>query len=106
MAKPSSLSTRPLISVLVDTANRTCSPRHHDSPDDSDILSVRISSKKKYTGGLFIADIYSMPHGCSVWPAYWSIGAGKDWPLAGEIDIIGAHPSLLPFPLPRFRQCH
>ncbi|KAI0642242.1 glycoside hydrolase family 16 protein [Trametes meyenii] len=50
--------------------------------------SIRISSKKAYERGLFIADIYSMPHGCSVWPAYWSLGSGKDWPNAGEIDII------------------
>ncbi|KAK0489140.1 glycoside hydrolase family 16 protein [Armillaria novae-zelandiae] len=48
--------------------------------------SVRISSKTQYSSGLFIADIYSMPHGCSVWPAYWSVG--PDWPNAGEIDVI------------------
>ncbi|RDB23668.1 hypothetical protein Hypma_008985 [Hypsizygus marmoreus] len=52
--------------------------------------SVRISTKKKYNGGLFIADIFSMPHGCSVWPAYWSVG--PNWPLAGEIDVLeGVH---------------
>ncbi|KAK0421627.1 glycoside hydrolase family 16 protein [Armillaria borealis] len=48
--------------------------------------SVRISSKTQYSSGLFIADIYSMPHGCSVWPAYWSVG--PDWPNAGEIDVL------------------
>jgi len=52
--------------------------------------SVRISSKKTYNGGLFIADFWAMPHGCSVWPAYWSVG--PDWPKAGEIDILeGVH---------------
>lgn len=52
--------------------------------------SVRISTKKSYTGGLFIADIFAMPHGCSVWPAYWSVG--PNWPSAGEIDILeGVH---------------
>ncbi|EIW58553.1 glycoside hydrolase family 16 protein [Trametes versicolor FP-101664 SS1] len=50
--------------------------------------SIRISSKKSWERGLFIADIYSMPHGCGVWPAYWSLGNAKSWPNAGEIDII------------------
>ncbi|KAF8159493.1 glycoside hydrolase family 16 protein [Crassisporium funariophilum] len=52
--------------------------------------SVRISTKKKYNGGLFIADFWAMPHGCSVWPAYWSVG--PNWPGGGEIDILeGVH---------------
>ncbi|KAI0664261.1 glycoside hydrolase family 16 protein [Cubamyces menziesii] len=50
--------------------------------------SIRITTKKSWERGLFIADIYAMPHGCGVWPAYWSLGNGKDWPNAGEIDII------------------
>jgi len=48
--------------------------------------SVRINTKKGYTGGLFIADFWAMPHGCGVWPAWWSVGPG--WPNAGEIDIV------------------
>lgn len=52
--------------------------------------SVRISSKEKFNGGLFIADFAAMPHGCSVWPAWWSVG--PDWPKGGEIDILeGVH---------------
>ncbi|PPQ67875.1 hypothetical protein CVT25_010314 [Psilocybe cyanescens] len=52
--------------------------------------SVRISSKKTYSNGLFIADFFTMPHGCSVWPAYWSFG--PNWPAAGEIDVLeGVH---------------
>ncbi|KAH9913969.1 glycoside hydrolase family 16 protein [Epithele typhae] len=50
--------------------------------------SIRISTKDSWARGLFIADIYAMPHGCSVWPAYWSLGQGATWPDAGEIDII------------------
>ncbi|KAF8075111.1 glycoside hydrolase family 16 protein [Lyophyllum atratum] len=65
--------------------------------DDTTVLpegakrdSVRISTKKKYSSGLFIADFFAMPHGCSVWPAYWSVG--PDWPTGGEIDILeGVH---------------
>jgi len=48
--------------------------------------SVRISTQKTYTQGLFIADFYSMPHGCSVWPAWWSVG--PSWPSGGEIDVL------------------
>ncbi|KAI0697837.1 glycoside hydrolase family 16 protein, partial [Cerioporus squamosus] len=50
--------------------------------------SVRITTDDSFDRGLFIADIYAMPHGCSVWPAYWSLGAGANWPDGGEIDII------------------
>ncbi|KAG6861451.1 hypothetical protein C0995_016542 [Termitomyces sp. Mi166 len=65
--------------------------------DDATVLangkprdSIRISTKKRYSGGLFIADFYAMPHGCSVWPAYWSVG--PNWPNGGEIDILeGVH---------------
>lgn len=48
--------------------------------------SVRISTDNTYDSGLFIADFWAMPHGCSVWPAWWS--AGPDWPNNGEIDVI------------------
>ncbi|KAI0061033.1 glycoside hydrolase family 16 protein [Artomyces pyxidatus] len=48
--------------------------------------SVRIQSTKTYNNGLFIADFWAMPHGCSVWPAWWSVG--PNWPSAGEIDVI------------------
>ncbi|KAK3397760.1 concanavalin A-like lectin/glucanase domain-containing protein [Sordaria brevicollis] len=75
--------------------------------------SVRVTSKKNYTEGLFIADIYHMPSGlydpgdndnnnnnkvsardtqdyktssCGLWPAFWTFG--PDWPASGEIDIL------------------
>lgn len=47
--------------------------------------TVRISSNNSYAvGSLWIADIYHVPYGCSVWPAWWSQAAG--WPAGGEID--------------------
>ncbi|KAJ7805985.1 glycoside hydrolase family 16 protein [Mycena olivaceomarginata] len=49
--------------------------------------SVRISSPNSYTYGLFVADIWAMPHGPTVWPAYWTVG--PNWPDSGEIDGTG-----------------
>ncbi|KAJ7130649.1 glycoside hydrolase family 16 protein [Mycena epipterygia] len=48
--------------------------------------SVRISSPNSYNFGLFITDVFAMPHGPTVWPAYWTVG--PDWPNGGEIDIL------------------
>ena len=49
--------------------------------------SVRVTSNKAYTKGLFIADIAHMPAGiCGTWPAFWMFG--PNWPNSGEIDII------------------
>lgn len=49
--------------------------------------SVRVSSDKSYTHGLFIADIAHMPGAdCGVWPSLWTFG--PNWPSSGEIDII------------------
>ncbi|KAF9047070.1 hypothetical protein BDZ89DRAFT_25084 [Hymenopellis radicata] len=47
--------------------------------------SVRISSKKAYNDALIIAHIERMPHGCSVWPAWWTVGG--DWPNNGENSV-------------------
>ncbi len=47
---------------------------------------MRITTTKTYNGGLFIADFERMPFGCSLWPAYWSVG--PNWPNGGEIDIL------------------
>ncbi|WPG99059.1 glycoside hydrolase family 16 protein [Acrodontium crateriforme] len=49
--------------------------------------SIRLSSLRTYTHGLFIADIEHMPSSaCGSWPAFWTFGSG--WPNQGEIDII------------------
>jgi len=49
-------------------------------------MSIRISTKKTYTEGLFVVDLTHMPYGCGTWPAFWTCGPG--WPNGGEIDII------------------
>ncbi|KAK7464802.1 hypothetical protein VKT23_006008 [Stygiomarasmius scandens] len=47
--------------------------------------TVRIASKDRFeVGSLWIADMYHVPYGCSVWPAWWS--QAPDWPTGGEID--------------------
>ncbi|KAG8933055.1 hypothetical protein FRC03_001161 [Tulasnella sp. 419] len=54
--------------------------------------SVRIESEKSYTGGLFILDIDRAPHGCGIWPAFWT--SNGNWPYDGEIDVYeGVHES-------------
>ena len=60
---------------------------HHTNSPSGGRASVRISSKKTFNKGLFIADISHMPVGCGTWPAFWLLGSGT-WPAGGEIDII------------------
>ena len=59
--------------------------------DESDAIiifyhSVRITSVKTFYHGLVIADFDRMPFGCSVWPAFWTVG--PNWPNNGEVDIV------------------
>lgn len=64
----------------------------HRNVTTSGRKSVRVTSKKTFTTGLFVADIAHMPSGatraesCGLWPAYWMFG--PDWPRGGEIDIL------------------
>ncbi|KAF7299455.1 GH16 domain-containing protein [Mycena indigotica] len=47
--------------------------------------TVRISSKDEFeVGSVWVADMYHVPFGCSVWPAFWS--QAPNWPIGGEID--------------------
>jgi len=59
-------------------------------PENGFRESVRIQSKKRYDSGLFILDLTHAPWGCSVWPAFWTVG--DNWPNNGEIDVFeGVH---------------
>ncbi|PSR74325.1 hypothetical protein PHLCEN_2v9942 [Hermanssonia centrifuga] len=70
-------SDNTVVVAVDDTTNLTAGANRN---------SIRITTKKTYNGGLFVADFFAMPHGCGVWPAYWSVG--PNWPEAGEIDIL------------------
>jgi hypothetical protein len=49
--------------------------------------SIRLTSKKTHTHALWITDILHAPSVPGGWPAYWLLGQGAEWPLAGEVDI-------------------
>lgn len=51
--------------------------------------SVRITSKKRYSRGLFVFDIVNTPYGCSTWPALW-LTDPPNWPMNGEIGVVEA----------------
>ncbi|KAH6911517.1 family 16 glycosyl hydrolase [Coprinopsis sp. MPI-PUGE-AT-0042] len=55
--------------------------------------SVRITTEEAYGfGSVFVADMYHLPYGCSIWSGFWSWNkaSGKSWPVGGEIDIFEA----------------
>ncbi|TFK44959.1 glycoside hydrolase family 16 protein [Crucibulum laeve] len=50
--------------------------------------AVRITTKESYAvGSVWIADMYHVPFGCSVWPSWWSFSTSTVWPTGGEIDV-------------------
>ncbi|WVQ83445.1 hypothetical protein IAT38_005586 [Cryptococcus sp. DSM 104549] len=51
--------------------------------------TIKITSTDTYpVGSVWVLDAVHLPYGCSVWPAFWSYGAGVTWPQNGEIDTI------------------
>lgn len=78
-----------------------------DLPKQSFHKSVRITSKKQYTTGLFISDINRAPWGCgkldivaqlsascpdiieAIWPAFWTVGG--NWPYVGKFSFPDLH---------------
>ncbi|KAL8740361.1 MAG: hypothetical protein Q9190_006929 [Brigantiaea leucoxantha] len=67
----------------------------YKTKDPQGRASVRVTSQKTYTHGLFITDLVHMPGSsenqggeCGVWPAHWLLAEGVTWPTNGEIDIL------------------
>ncbi|KIY69291.1 glycoside hydrolase family 16 protein [Cylindrobasidium torrendii FP15055 ss-10] len=73
--------------AYVDSNNRAIMKVDNSStvPYNEKRSTVRIASKDSFSvGNLWVADMYHVPYGCSVWPAFWSQAPG--WPTGGEID--------------------
>ena len=63
------------------------------------VPSCRLYSSIAFSGGVFALEVFHMPSGYGVWPAWWlgqdshqtmPAGLQPDWPADGEIDIIEA----------------
>ena len=69
--------------IKLDVANK--------SENNGKRRTIRISTKNRFNGGLFVIDVQHIPvgtnpNGNGVWPAIWL--TGENWPHDGEIDII------------------
>lgn len=77
-------------------SSRDTAPTHVGVDDVSKVIpgnngagrpSIRISTKKMWTHGLFLGDFAHVPGGmCGTRPAWWTLG--PNWPHTGEIDIV------------------
>eukprot|EP00439_Symbiodinium_sp_Y106_P041969 s3579_g5.t1 len=58
-------------------------------PDGEGRKALRIESKTRYNGGLFVVEMDHVPTACGAWPAFWMFGddAQHVWPRWGEFDI-------------------
>lgn len=50
--------------------------------------SINIRSKKGWRHFLMLVRFSHLPVGCGLWPALWTLGLGREWPLGGELDIL------------------
>ncbi len=84
--------------VLVIEARRVDRPNPRHDPDSDDwrtnrprieytAASINTSGKHEWTYGRFEIRA-KIPAKQGMWPAIWTLGSARDWPHAGEIDIM------------------
>ncbi|CAD6890940.1 unnamed protein product [Tilletia controversa] len=77
----------PMLTWVDDDSRFNMKVDTHSSVKSGYRGSVRISSNYRVGDGVIIANITHAPSGCSVWPAFWTLGEGL-WPFGAEIDLL------------------
>ena len=55
-------------------------------------LSLRLTTIRTWTHGLFILDLAHIPAAvCGTWPSFWSLGGTGVWPGSGELHVVLEH---------------
>jgi len=51
-------------------------------------MTSKISTSKSWKHFLAVVKFNHVPWGCGVWPAFFTLGEGAEWPAGGEMDIL------------------
>eukprot|EP00932_Pfiesteria_piscicida_P004654 SRR837773.14557.p1 GENE.SRR837773.14557~~SRR837773.14557.p1 ORF type:complete len:496 (-),score=107.07 SRR837773.14557:180-1622(-) len=50
--------------------------------------TAKIETQRSWKYFLVTMKYTHLPYGCGVWPAFFTLGTHKEWPLGGEMDIL------------------
>jgi len=50
--------------------------------------TAKIATTRSWTHFLAVMRFSHVPYGCGVWPAFFTLAPGKQWPNGGEVDIL------------------